>query len=129
MLSAINLPPKKAFCRGLIISARAIASLTERILEITLYTTLQQEIGLKLVVVETLADLRIRAMMEWLIFLRSFLDTKKSRTARQKSPPTISQDFFKKKEVYPFGPGALSSSMLNKACLIISLVTGARRDA
>jgi hypothetical protein len=78
MLSAINLPPRKAFYRGLIISARAITSLTERILEITLYTTLQQEIGLKSVVVETVADLGIRAMMEWLICLRSFPDTKKS---------------------------------------------------
>jgi hypothetical protein len=129
MLSAINLLPRKAFYRGLIISARAITSLTERILEITLYTTLQQEIGLKSVVVETVADLGIRAMMEWLICLRSFPDTKKSWTARQKSPPTISQDVLQKKEVYPSGPGALSSSMLNKACLVISLVTGARRDA
>jgi hypothetical protein len=64
MLLAITLSPKKAFWRGLIISARATTSLADRILEITLYTILQQEIGLKSAVQVTLADLGMRAMME-----------------------------------------------------------------
>jgi hypothetical protein len=64
MLSTIILPPRKAFWKGLIIFVRATASLVERILEITFYTTLQQEIGLKSAVEVTLADLGMRAMMK-----------------------------------------------------------------
>jgi hypothetical protein len=63
MLSAINRLPRKAFCIGLIIVARAWDSLTVRILAITLYITLQQEIGRKSEADIALANLGIRAMM------------------------------------------------------------------
>lgn len=58
-------------------------------------------------------------MIEWLICLSISPEEKNSWMAEQNSPPTILQDFLKKADVYPSGPGALSSPILKKSLLNI----------
>jgi len=110
------------------IKSRAVTSLPARILEMTLYVTLQNARGLKSFAVEILADLGTRVITEWLTYFSNFPEEKKSWTAAQNPPPTTSHDFLKKREEKPSGPGALSFPMENRAFLMTVLETGARRE-
>jgi hypothetical protein len=47
----------------------------------------------------TLANLETKAMIEWLICFKNFLETKKSFIAAHKSSPTTSYDFLKKRGI------------------------------
>jgi hypothetical protein len=99
-LSLINLPPKKAFCIGLMILVKAWANQLDNIFKITLYIILQLEIGLKSLVEETFADLGTNAITKWLICFKSFPDRKKSRTTAQKYSPTTPKLVWKRRSNY-----------------------------
>jgi DNA-binding transcriptional regulator/RsmH inhibitor MraZ len=56
---------------GLMMPSRTRPILSARIFEMILYTTLQQEMGLKSLALETWANFDTKAMIEWFICLRS----------------------------------------------------------
>ena len=87
---------------------RVYQSLLARTLVMHLYTTLQQEIGLKSDTVDGFGIFGTRVISVEFTLVRSFPDLKKDVMASTKSDFKICHACFKNSIVKPSGPGALS---------------------
>jgi len=124
MASEICRPGRKADCDGPITSANAAFNLTTINLDMHLYSTLQQEMGLKSFILAGFSTFGTSATRVALTQRGSKLCEKKYLTAAMKSCLMILQLCLKNRALYPSGPGDLLSGMENKAFLISSLVIG-----
>lgn len=99
------------------------------ILDITLYTVVQQEIGRNTERVSAPKDFgtRVRVVAFACLSRREF--KKKSKTADIKSLPTKAQEVVKNSTENPSGPGALFFGILNTVDVISAIVGIARREA
>jgi len=123
MASDICRPSIKAVYDGPITLGR-IFNLLTMTLDIHLCVTLQQDIDLKSFILVGFSTLGTKAIQVAFTHVGRVEVSKKYLTTAIKSLPIIFQHLLKNKEVYPFGPRALSHGMENSAAFISSSVIG-----